>query len=131
MRHEEMEEIEKEDKEPPYTKNLDKNLQLIRDRITELRMKEGISERALSLDLDRGPAYIGQVTNGIIKPSLVPLLQICERFELEPKEFFDVELHSPSLVHEAVNLIKRLDDEDIIHLIALLKKLGGKESEME
>ena len=123
MKKDELEEIEKEDKELPYTKNLDKNLQLIRDRITELRMKEGISERALSLDLDRGPAYIGQVTNGIIKPSLVPLLQICERFALEPKEFFDVDVHNPSLWYKASEALKGLSDEDIKFVIEFINKI--------
>ena len=69
MTPEEKEQIEKEDLALPYTENLEKHLQFIRERISELRLQEGLSERALSLDIGKGTSYIQQVTNGIMKPT--------------------------------------------------------------
>ena len=124
MTPEEKEQIEKEDLALPYTENLEKHLQFIRERISELRLQEGLSERALSLDIGKGTSYIQQVTNGIMKPTLVPLFQLCERFHVEPAEFFDPDFHNPTLLHEAMEALKGLDEEDLIQMTVLMRKLG-------
>ena len=46
----------------------------IRSRITELRMKKGVSEHKMSLDLDKSGSYIRGITSGTALPSLKELL---------------------------------------------------------
>ena len=69
----------------PYTSSLDRQLCFFRDRITELRLLEGISERSLSLDIGRAKSYIQQITSGKITPTIITLFQLCERFSLDPQ----------------------------------------------
>lgn len=123
MNSDELNNIDKEDLELPYSENLDKHLLYIRKRITQLRLSENISERALSFDIGKGSSYIRQVTNGTIKPSLIPLLQLCERFSLEPREFFDSDIQNPTLLHEAYNALKKLNQNQLEIIIALLKQI--------
>ncbi len=123
MNPKDLENIQREDAELPYSEQVEKNLKFIRNRITELRMAEGISERSLSLDLGKGSSYIGQITNGKIVPSLVPLLQLCQRFSITPSEFFDPNFHNPDLLHRAFEQLKKLSDEDIAYLLVLMGKL--------
>lgn len=125
MRPDELEQIAQADKEPPYTRNLERNLKFVRDRITELRMNENISERELSLDIGKGVGYIQHVVRGDILPSLIPFFQLCERFGLEPQEFFDPDFHSPDALHEAMRELKKLSSDELYHLTAFLKKRSG------
>ena len=57
---------------------------------------------------------------------MVPLFQLCERFHVEPAEFFDPDFHNPTLLHEAMEALKGLDEEDLIQMTVLMRKLGRK-----
>lgn len=107
----------------PYTSSLDRQLCFFRDRITELRLLEGISERSLSLDIGRAKSYIQQITSGKITPTIITLFQLCERFSLDPQEFFDPDYHNPELLQKALNHLKKLSDDNINYLIILMEKL--------
>ena len=60
----------------------------IRNRITELRLKRGISEYQLSLDLGQNRSYIQAISSGRALPSMKQFLNICEYFEITPLQFF-------------------------------------------
>lgn len=102
---------------------LEQNLKFVRDRITQLRVMENISERSLGVDIGKGVSYIQQVSSGRINPSLVTLFQICDRFSITPSEFFDPEFHNPSLLRKAQDILKKLSDEQLEAAIELLKFL--------
>ncbi len=87
--------------------------EFIRNRITELRMNANISECRLSLELGHGKSYIQSITSGKSKPSLPGLFEICDYFDLTPSEFFDKEIKNPSLIHHAVNNLKKLSEDDL------------------
>ena len=123
MTPDELKEITEADVELPYSKKLDDNLQFIRDRITELRMLEGVSERSLGEEIGKGKSYIQQVSSGKITPALIPLLQLCERFGLEPQQFFDRDFHNPPLLREALEILKKQSDEDIRLAILFMRRL--------
>lgn len=123
MNKEELQQIEADDKKLPYTKDLDKYLHYVSDRVTELRLNEDISERSLGLDIGRGESYIRHVTSGKIRPSLVALFQLCERFSIEPKEFFDADVHNPLLFREVMEAVKGLNDDEIKLVLELINKL--------
>ena len=61
----------------------------IRERITELRMRRGVSEYQMSLALGQNRNYIQGITSGKALPSMGQFLNICEYFEITPMQFFD------------------------------------------
>lgn len=61
--------------------------EFIRNRITELRLKKGISEYQLSLELGQNRGYIQAISSGRALPSMKQFLNICEYFEITPLQF--------------------------------------------
>lgn len=64
------------------------DVQFIRDRITQLRIRRNISEHKMSCDLGKGHSYIQRISSGHALPSLPMLLEICDYFCVTPEEFF-------------------------------------------
>ena len=61
----------------------------IRDRITQLRIRKGVSEYQMSYDLGHSRGYIYNISSGKALPPMKEFLAICEYFELTPQQFFD------------------------------------------
>ncbi len=95
----------------------------ISDRITELRIKKNVSEYQMSLDLGKNKSYIQSISSGRALPTMQNFLDICDYLEITPHQFFDTELHNLPLFEKATDLMKQLDDEDMIALIAMLNRL--------
>lgn len=98
----------------------------IGNRITELRIKKNISEYQMSLDLGRNKSYIQSLSSGRSLPTMQNFLEICDYLEITPQQFFDTELHNLPLFKKAADLMKQLDDEDMLALIAILNRLVAK-----
>ena len=96
----------------------------IRNRITELRLKSGISEYLLSLDLGQNRSYIQAISSGRALPSMKQFLNICEYFEITPLQFFDTSESNPQLVKKALDGIRTLSDDDLIMLLGLIARLN-------
>ena len=88
--------------------------EFIRNRITELRLKKGISEYQLSLELGQNRGYIQAISSGRALPSMKQFLNICEYFEITPLQFFDATENTPQLVRKALDGIRTLSDDDLI-----------------
>lgn len=89
----------------------DKNYEeMLRARITELRLQKDVSEHRMSLDLDKGGAYIRGITNGSSLPSVSGLFHIIEYFDMTPAEFFlpFTEENDPN--NALMEQIRKLDD---------------------
>lgn len=99
------------------------NEQFIRDRISILRTKKGISEYKMSLDLGHSKSYIQSISSGKALPSLGEFLYICEYLEVTPKQFFDEEINEPTLVNSLFKLTKNMPAEDLEILINTAKRL--------
>lgn len=91
-------------------------------RITDLRIKKGVSEYRMSLELGHNKNYIGHIANGRSRPSITELLYICEYFEIEPKDFFDEGLQNPALVQKTLNNIRDMSDEDLKLLNEIIER---------
>lgn len=100
--------------------------QFIRDRISFLRTKKGISEYKMSLDLGHSKGYIQSISSGRSLPHLTELLYICEYLGITPKEFFDEDVEEPALIHELSELCKGLSSQDLNMLIDMAKRLNDK-----
>ncbi len=96
----------------------------VKDRISTLRMKKGVSEYKMSLDLGHSKGYIQSISSGKTLPSLSELFYICEYLGVTPKEFFDEELPEPQLVRQLCELARDLPEEDLKLLIQTAERLA-------
>lgn len=85
----------------------------LRDRITELRTKKGISEHRLSLELGKSGSYIRSITSGATMPSVKELFNIIQYFELTPAEFFAGAGSVNTLRTALAEQLHELCDEDL------------------
>ncbi|HJB46506.1 MAG TPA: helix-turn-helix domain-containing protein [Candidatus Mediterraneibacter surreyensis] len=99
----------------------------IRERITELRIKKGVSEYKMSTDLGHSKSYIQSITSGRSLPSLGEFLYICDYLSVTPKEFFDQNISEPLLLRQLINLSKNMSDKDLLALINIADRLNEKQ----
>ena len=95
----------------------------IRERITKLRLNKNVSEYRMSLDLGHSDSYIRNITSGKALPSMSEFLYICEYFNITPKEFFDEDNNNPALINDLVTNSSKLNDEDLLVLISMAKRM--------
>ena len=100
----------------------------IAERITELRLKKDISEYQMSLDLGKNKSYIQNISSGRSLPSMSQFYEICRYFEITPQEFFDERLHDLPLYQKANELLKQLDEDDMLAILSILKRLTENHS---
>lgn len=101
-------------------------LDFIRQRITELRLKKGVSEYKMSLDLGHSRSYIQHIVCGRSLPSIQELLYICDYLEVTPSDFFDDKLNNPALVQQAYGMLKDMEDDDLLALITIMNRIKNK-----
>ena len=97
----------------------------VADRITELRIKKNVSEYQMSLDLGKNKSYIQNISSGRSLPSMSQFYEICQYFDITPHQFFDEDLHNLPLYQKACYLLKQLDEDDMMTIIPLLKRLSN------
>lgn len=102
------------------------DLDFIRQRLTELRIKKGVSEYKMSLDLGHSRSYIHHIACGRSLPSIQELFYICEYLEISPCDFFDDKQGNPALVHQAYEMLKDMGDDDLLALISIMKRIKSK-----
>ena len=100
--------------------------EFIRKRITELRIKKGVSEYKMSLDLGHSRSYMQSIVSGRSLPSMVEFLYICKYLGVTPSDFFDEEIDNPALIKKALEGISRLSERDLSLLLSLIERLCTK-----
>ena len=98
--------------------------EFIRNRITELRLKKGVSEYQMSMELGQNRSYIQAISSGRSMPSMKQFLNICEYFEITPLQFFDAQENNPQLIKQALDGIRKMSDDDLIMLIGFISRLN-------
>ena len=98
----------------------------VQERITNLRIKKGVSEYKMSLDLGHSKGYIQSISSGKNLPSISELLSICDYLGVTLKEFFDEGIPNPHLVHYLYCLSKNMSDNDLELLIEIAERLEKK-----
>ena len=97
--------------------------QFVRDRITQLRLRKGVSEYRMSYDLGHSRGYVHNISSGKATPPMKEFLAICEYFELTPQQFFDEGTQSPELIQKAVTGMKQLNEDDMLMLLGIINRL--------
>lgn len=99
----------------------------IRQRITDLRLKKGISEYRMSTDMGKSKGYIQSISSGRSMPSISEFLYMCEYFEITPKDFFDTDTENPALIRQAMDIMQTMSEEDLQAVITLLVRLKAED----
>ena len=97
--------------------------EFVRNRITQLRLNKGISEYQLSYDLGHSRGYINNISSGKSLPSMSELLAICGYFKITPIEFVDTNHTNPELLSKAIDEIQTLNDDDMLLMLTLIKRI--------
>lgn len=99
------------------------NEDYIRERITQLRLKKGVSEYQMSYDLGHSRGYVYNISSGKALPPLKEFLAICDYFQLTPQQFFDESTDNPELIQKAISGLKELSEEDLLMLLGFINRL--------
>ena len=102
------------------------NTDFVRNRISQLRIKKGVSEYKMSSDLGHSKSYIQSISRGKALPSFSEFLYICEYLGVTPAEFFDSSIEDPQAICKLNLLAKRLLPEDLDALINMAERLAAK-----
>ena len=97
--------------------------QFVRDRITQLRLRKGVSEYKMSYDLGHSRGYVHNISSGKAMPPIKEFFAICEYFELTPQQFFDEGTQNPELIQKAINGMKQLDEKDMLMLLGFINRM--------
>ena len=92
-------------------------------RLARLREKKGVSARDMSLSIGQNPGYINSIESGRTNPSLTGFFYICEYLGVSPTEFFDEGTENPSKLDAIVNDLRKLNDQQLEIIAALVKDL--------
>ena len=95
----------------------------IRERITQLRLKKGVSGYQMSYDLGHSRGYVYNISSGKALPPLKEFLAICDYFQLTPQQFFDESTDNPELIQKAISGLKELSEEDLLMLLGFINRL--------
>lgn len=93
--------------------------QFVRDRITQLRLKKGVSEYQMSYDLGHSRSYVYNISSGKSLPPMAEFLQICNYFDITPSQFFDESEENPVLPQTAIEELRKLNDDDLMLIKSL------------
>ncbi|MBQ1251945.1 MAG: helix-turn-helix transcriptional regulator [Firmicutes bacterium] len=104
------------------------NQEFIKNRISTLRIKKGVSEYQMSLDLGHSRGYIQNISSGKSMPSMEGFLEICDYFEITPAQFFDNDIKYPDLIQKTCTEMQKLNDTDLRLLLNIIKRFQNENS---
>jgi len=94
------------------------------NRLAQLRSTKEISARDMSLSLGQNSGYINHIENNQTLPSMSAFFNICEFFDISPKDFFDTENPEPHMIAEITLKLKKLNREQLQCIFILLRDLS-------
>ena len=102
------------------------DIEYVRQKITELRIKRNISEYQLSYDVGHSKNYVHNIVTGYSQPSVKELLYLIEALGVTPRDFFDenVEFSNPFLSRKIMEGIKGMSDENLEAVLLIIERLN-------
>ena len=92
-------------------------------RVSQLRIKKGISAKRMSHFIGRNDTYINNIESGKSLPSLNNLFKICDYLNITPLQFFDAEEQNPEKLNEIIKALKSLNDRQLNLILELAKEM--------
>ena len=97
--------------------------QIVRERITQLRLQKGVSEYQMSYDLGHSRGYVYNISSGNSLPPLKELFAICDYFDITPQEFFNTDAKHPALLQKLIHKMQQLDENDLLMLLGIVNRM--------
>ena len=97
--------------------------EFVRERITQLRLRKGVSEYQMSYDLGHSRGYVYNISSGKALPPMKEFFAICDYFEITPQQFFDTGEQRPELLQAAIDGLRQLNEGDLLMLLGIIKRL--------
>lgn len=97
--------------------------EMFKKRLIELRQQKNVSARDMSLSLGQSESYINKIETTDTLPSMTVFFYICEYFNIEPAEFFDVSIKAPNCLNETMGNLKGLNSEQLEHINAIVRDM--------
>lgn len=95
----------------------------IAKRITELRLKKGVAEHRMSIELGHSRSYMQGISSGRALPSMTKFLAICDYLGISPKDFFEEDNANPPLFNDILDKLKKLPESDLAMIYAIADRL--------
>ncbi len=93
------------------------------DRISIIRTRADLSARALSLTINKNPAYIAQLESKKgFEPSLSVILDICDVCGVSPEEFFYHDFEAYRTDKQVIEFLKTLSEKQKKAILNLYEK---------
>lgn len=96
----------------------------VKERITQLRIKKGVSEYQMSYDLGHSRGYIYNISSGKALPPLKEFFAICDYFDITPQQFFDRSTQHPELIQKVLEGIRQLNERDLHLLLEIIQRMS-------
>ena len=93
-------------------------------RLSELRIAKGVSAIDMSLSLGQSENYINGIENKHSFPSMQVFFYICDYLGISPKEFFEMDSHSPARLNEISEKLKGLSEEQLSLVESLIDNIS-------
>lgn len=94
------------------------------NRISQLRIKKGISAREMSISLGQNPGYINSIESGKSLPTMSNFFYICEYLEITPMDFFNFDVDNPKETDILYNAISQLTDSQLKNIKEIVHDLN-------
>ena len=95
----------------------------VRERITQLLIKKGVSEYQMSYDLGHSRGYVYNISSGKALPPLKEFFSICDYFQITPQQFFEEGTQNPELIQQAIEGMRQLDESDMRLVLEIINRL--------
>jgi len=92
-------------------------------RLTQLRIKKGISARDMSLSIGQSAGYINNIENGNNLPSMTVFFYICDFLKISPRDFFDFESNNPERLNDIITDLKSLNSRQLNNIANVIKDI--------
>jgi transcriptional regulator with XRE-family HTH domain len=103
--------------------------QFLMKRLAELRQKQGVSARDMSLSMNQNVNYINTIEHGKITPSMKAFFFFCAFLNTAPKDFFDAGNSQPERLAALIETLKKLDDESLNLIAGVAEKMLKRATE--
>lgn len=96
------------------------------NRLSQLRLKKGVSARDMSLSIGQNPGYINNIESGKSLPSMTNFFYICDYLEITPMDFFDFDSSRPKESDTLYNDLNKLTDSQFQIIQQLVGEFSKK-----
>lgn len=93
----------------------------LRQRITDLRLRKGVSEHRMSLELGKSGSYIRGITSGAALPSARELFNIIDYLGLTPADFFAPLTSGQTAYARVCERLRMMDETDLEKVETFIK----------